>query len=223
MKQFSLYDVVGVLAPGTVIVVGAGLLYPQVAGTLIHGNLSGGELGLVILLAYIVGNIVAGVSNMLEWPYWAFFGGPHTVRAQKSDGKILSASEYKRLQAKLHETGMLDNSKAIGNLSAKEWWDTTRQIHAFLAGRKLTNRVELFNAQFGMNRGIATAFLIILATTIVRFGTRPWKVELLLAASAAVSLYQMHKFSRHYAQNLFRAFLTAPEKAPNAVAPEVGE
>ena len=223
MKQFTLYDIVGVLAPGTVIVVGIGMLYPEVAGALVHNNLSGGELGLVVLLAYVAGNIVAGLSNILEWPYWALFGGPHTVRAQRDDGKVLGGGEYERLQEKLHETGILDNARAIADLSAKEWWGTTRQIHAFLEGRKLTNRVEVFNAQFGMNRGIATAFLIILATTVARFGTRPWRIELLLAACAVVSLYQMHKFSPHYAQNLFRAFLTGPEKAVGALSPEAGE
>jgi hypothetical protein len=215
MKQFSLYDIVGVLAPGTVIVVGFSVLYPRLSGPLMNSNLSGGELGLLVLLSYVVGNIVAGLSNILERPYWALTGGIHTARAQNNDGKVLTANEFERLQTKLRETGIVKDTETIRELDAKRWWAITRQINAFLDGRKLADRVQLFNAQFGMNRGIATAFLIILTMTIVRLGIQAWKVELLLAGSSAVSVYRMHTFSLHYAQTLFRMFLTAPEKTPS--------
>jgi len=212
MRQFSLYDIVGVLAPGTIVVVGLAVLYPSIGGVLVHSHLSGGELGLVVLLSYVVGNIVAGLSSLLERPYWALRGGIHTVRAQENNGKILSVEEFECLQTKLRTARILNGAETIGDIEADRWWGITRQVHAFLEGRKLTDRVQLFNAQFGMNRGIAMALLIILTMTIARFGIQPWKAELLLAGCSAVSIYRMHTFSLHYAQTLFRTFLTAPEK-----------
>jgi hypothetical protein len=212
MKQFSLYDIVGVLAPGTVIVVGISIIFPSTSGPLIPNDLSGGELGLVVLLSYVVGNIVAGLSNIFERPYWALTGGIHTARARKNDGIIITVSEFEQLQRKLQAVGILNEGEVIQRLEADKWWAITRQIDAFLDSRKLTERLQLFNAQFGMNRGIAMAFLIILAMTLMTFGIRQWKIELLLAGCTAVSIYRMHTFSLHYAQKLFRTFLTAPEK-----------
>jgi hypothetical protein len=218
MKQFSLYDIVGVLAPGAIVVVGISILDPSIGGFLIHNDLTGGELGLVVLLSYVVGNVVAGLSNIIERPYWALIGGIHTARAQKNDGKIISFDEFEQLQRKLKAVGIMNEGEAIQQLEGERWWGVTRQIDSFLEGRKLTERVQLFNAQFGMNRGVAVAFLIILAMTIMNFGTRQWKIELLLAVCSAVSIYRMHTFSLHYAQRLFRTFLTAPEKAQMSVS-----
>ena len=64
MKQFSLYDIVGVLTPGAVVVVGALALHPSLSGLLTAKGLSTGEFGLVVLLSYVIGNIIAGLSNM---------------------------------------------------------------------------------------------------------------------------------------------------------------
>ena len=90
---------------------------------------------------------------------------------------------------------MLKPTQTIESLSSSEWWGVTREMHAYLDSRKLTNRIEIFNAQFGMNRGIATAFFAILVASLWRLGLHSWNYEILLAACAVVSLYRMHKFS----------------------------
>ena len=69
MKNFSLYDILGVLAPGSIMVVGIVALFPGVLGLVSHGEFTGGELGLVVLLSYAVGNLVAALGNLLEPPY----------------------------------------------------------------------------------------------------------------------------------------------------------
>jgi hypothetical protein len=107
MKQFSLYDVVGVLAPGAIVVVGALVLDPSLSSLVAAKGLSTGEFGLVVLLSYVVGNIVAGLGNMLERPYLAVTGGRHTRRAQKCSEKIINAGEFHRLEAKLRTVKIL--------------------------------------------------------------------------------------------------------------------
>jgi hypothetical protein len=214
MKQFSLYDVLGVLAPGAVVVIGALALHPSLTGLLTDKGLSTGEFGLVVLLSYVVGNIVAGLANLLERPYLALKGGRHTKWAQKPSQNIITAEEFDRLESKLHKVGILKQNQTIESLSSDEWWGITREIHAFLDSRKLTNRIEIFNAQFGMNRGIATAFIVILAASLWHLGLHAWRYEILLAACAIISVYRMQKFSAYYAQTLFRTFLVAPNTPP---------
>jgi len=101
VKEFNLYDILGVLAPGAVVTVGVMIIFPETIPVLTKENLSAGELGFVVLISYVIGSLVAALGNFLEGWYWRFRGGWPTDRAHQSHGKILEARELECLQEKL--------------------------------------------------------------------------------------------------------------------------
>jgi hypothetical protein len=221
MKPFNIYDILGVLAPGAVLTIGVVTLFPQFSSFLTNENFTFGDFGLIVLVSYLTGNLVAAVGDLLEKPYWHIFGGRHSERVQKNDGTVISAREFAALENKLRAVGMLGQSETTGTLSKEDWFALTRRIYSYIDSRRAAQRVEIFNAEFGMNRGIATGFLALCMILAVKWGLNSWKIDLILAVCAALALYRMHRFSRYYAQALFRNFLTSPEAPIKEVEPQV--
>ena len=160
MKQFSLYDILGVLAPGVVLTVGILALYPQALSILQNKDVSLGEFGVVLLVAYVLGNLVAALGNLLEIPYWKLFGGNHTARLRHARAKIVSGRQIAAVEERLQAVNLLKKQETISELDDMEWWDISRHVYACLDNQKATQRIEAFNAQYGMNRGIAAGFLL---------------------------------------------------------------
>lgn len=216
MKQFSLYDILGVLAPGMVLTMGIIALYPDTIKVIPNKEFSLGDLGIVVLVSYVAGNLVAALGNLLEIPYWRFFGGQHTDLARRNNAQVIPVRQMVAVEVRLRGAGILKAEENTAGLTYGEWRGITRQIYAYVGARKMTQRIDTFNAQYGMNRGIAAGFLALIAMTILHSRFVLWKVQLILLICTALATYRMHRFSRYYAAELFRQFLVSPEAAPTA-------
>jgi hypothetical protein len=210
MKDFTLYDVLGVLAPGTVVTVGVVTLYPETAVLLTQKDFSIGDFGLIVLISYVAGNLVAALGNLIEIPYWKMRGGNPTDRARKSSGNVLTSREQDAVQDKLRGVEMIGAQEEIRSLKTGDWWSLGRRIYSYVEARAMIRRIDVFNAQYGMNRGIAAGFVALIIMLIIRSGFTLWRTELILAGCAALAVYRMDRFSRYYASELFRQFLVAP-------------
>jgi|HubBroStandDraft_4_1064222.scaffolds.fasta_scaffold36770_2 hypothetical protein len=210
MKQFDLYDILGFLAPGTITILGVLHYYPQKFTFLRSTNLSVGEFGAVVLLAYIAGNLVAGVSTLLA--KWNLFGGFPTNEIKCDNATIISHDEFGALEKALREKNILKPEQSIKTLPEDEWYAATRKIHSYLDARGLTRRVEMFNAKFGMNRNLVVAFLLLIPISMWKVGLADWKIDIVLGACAGCAIYRLREFAILYAQTLIRVFLVAPEK-----------
>ncbi|HEU5236520.1 MAG TPA: hypothetical protein VFU37_05220 [Pyrinomonadaceae bacterium] len=214
MKQFSLYDILGVLAPGAVLTIGIIALYPDAIKLIPNNDFTLGDLGVVVLISYVMGNLVAALGNLLEMPYWKITGGQHSDLARRRGAKVITAHQLAAVEARLRQAGFLKTEETISGLSIGEWQGMTRQIYAYLDSRKMTQRIDAFNAQYGMNRGIAAGFLTLTLLAAIHSGFVLWKVQLILLICTVLAAYRMQRFSRHYAAELFRQFIVPPESAP---------
>lgn len=213
MKPFNLYDILGVLAPGGVVVVGLTVLFPQCSTVLASRDISLGGFGVIVLSSYIVGNLIASVGNLLELVLFKIAGGSATAKIRTGVSGCLSKSERQELEEKLKALRMLNAEEKIETTTAECWNGITRQMHSFLDGRSRTGRVEMFNAQYGMNRGIAAGLLVLLLLVLFSLGwVDGWRIALILAVCAALSIFRMLRFSRYYAGELVRQFLHAPDQ-----------
>ena len=216
MKNFGLYDILGVLAPGSIMVVGIVALFPEALGLVKHDEFTAGEFGLVVLLSYAAGNLVAGLGNLLEIPYrWLKRRFSSTTFGK--DGKaLLSARQLGRMQTKLRAAGMLDAAEELAGIPDDDWQTLSREVYAFLGARKMTGRIDTFNAEYGMNRGVAAAFVALVILLVVETSWLHWRLMLLLLACAALAVYRMERFWRYYAKELCTQFLAASLEPPKS-------
>jgi len=70
MRKFDFYEFAGIIAPGALAVYGLARIYPEL-GILIHNeSVSFGELGLLLILAYVAGHLIQSFGNLIEWIWW---------------------------------------------------------------------------------------------------------------------------------------------------------
>jgi hypothetical protein len=221
MKQFDLYDILAFLAPGTITLLGLVHYCPGRFAPLTADKVSFGELGVFILLAYIAGNVIAGIGGVVA-SKTKIFGGLPTNQIKENDGKVISKDEYTQLQTAMLAKNLIKEGDTIKLMGDPEWTAATRRIHSFLDARGLTQRVEMFNAKFGLNQNLVIAFLLLLGISAYKVQLADWKIQLTFLVCAIWCWLRVREFGRLYAQTLIRTFLTAPEKpvAAPAVAAE---
>ena len=77
-SQFNAYEYIGVIAPGAVLSLGVILLWPETKEIFFSSNISVGELGLFLIIAYVAGHLLQSVGNAIEKALWKCFGGMPT-------------------------------------------------------------------------------------------------------------------------------------------------
>jgi hypothetical protein len=208
MRQLEFYEFAGVLVPGALLLVGLAFLFRQIAQPLAGTEFGAGDFGIFVLLAYVAGQLVQAVGNLVEWLWWKPWGGQPTNWPRAGHHRLLSTQQREQLRTRL--AALLD-LPASGNpfqLPEADWKLTIRQVDAAVRGAGKGARVETLNGNYGLNRGIAASFLVLLVIALASRGPEAWEAGLLLGGAAAVAVYRMHRFGRHYAIELFLQFLS---------------
>ncbi len=208
-SEFSFYDFVGVVAPGALVLFGATYLFPAIGEFKSLPNMELGGLGVFAALAYVAGQLMQAVGNVIESIYWRSWGGMPSQWVLK--GKLLSASQLKRLgDVATARFGIPD----LGSANPKGWYSISREINARVISAGRERRLNVFNGNYGLMRGIAAAALVLVVATLAIKGTPAWRAEALLAGAAGVALYRMHRFGVNYARELFVQYLDLDLCAP---------
>jgi len=206
-----------VLAPGAAVTVGIITLFPEVATVLANKSFTVGEFGIVLLASSVIGNLVAGLGNFLEGAYWRLRGGSPTDRGIRGDCTIVNVREREAIEERLQAGKLIKPGQHLVELAPSDWRGITRRMYLELENQKALRRVDLFNAQYGMNRGIAAGFIALAVLVIIHAGLAAWRIELTLAACTALACYRMERFSRYYASELLRGYISvAKETTPKA-------
>jgi hypothetical protein len=145
---------------------------------------------------------VQAIGNGLEWVLWKLCGGMPS--GQVLCGKYLSADQHKRLLEALRPVvGDADPCK----LPEPERLAIAREVYSEIAGAGKASRVDTFNGNYGLMRGLAAAFVMTFALAVV---TSQGIIALcILGVLFLLAIYRMHRFGRHYATELFTQFLAA--------------
>ena len=70
MKNVSLYEQLGILIPGAVLLFGIILLVPGLKPLLAAEGVTVGGLGLYLVLSYPLGHLIASLGNVIEKAVW---------------------------------------------------------------------------------------------------------------------------------------------------------
>jgi hypothetical protein len=212
MHKFDPYEYIGVIIPGVVVVLTLILLYPGASAVLSSG-VTVGEFGLILILAIVAGHLIQALGNAYEGFVWGVLGGmPTTWPAKKSRG-LLSAKQLERLETAIRA----DFDAPLSELASGR--GPVREINAAVRAKGKTDRIEAFNRNYGLLRGISAA-LIVAGVLVVVVDRNDWVISLMLVAAAAVATYRMTRFGQHYAREMFVEYLRCRDQSPD---PEPGD
>jgi hypothetical protein len=207
-KQFDFYEFAGIVMPGAILLVGLTQVSPKIAAIIPSKDMSLGSLGLFLILAYATGHLLQAAGNLVESVWW-FFPGMPSDWVRTGTGHLLSPGQRSALQEQLPAKLNLSSTFSFDRVDAKAWFGITRQVYAAVAAAGRSTRVDTFNGNYGLNRGLGASLLVV-AIILLIDDRANWPYAVGLAAAALAALYRMHRFGRHYARELFVQFLQLP-------------
>ena len=207
MKSFDFYEIVALICPGMVLLLGGYCFCPHIfnlQATPKLFDISLGAAALQLIIAFVLGHYIQFVGRQLEKCFWCVRGMPTTWL--KKEGKLFSGKKYEDLVKYLAEEGF-DFTKAIDNTS----------LHSFLRNRidDSNRKIYIFNSQYGMFRGLSCVWIILALLTSLekyRFEYGSWNMALMCILLSIFSLIRMNNFGVYYAKELYCKYLIVAEK-----------
>ena len=203
MNKMTFYEQVGILIPGSVLLLGLMLYFPSLKVLTSKDTVSIGELGLFVLIAYAAGHFIAAVGNALESVFWRLCGGMPSDWVVSEKPCLLSPAQIEQLRSKIGSRLNIAFEKLPG-LDRKTWWPISRQIYADVAKNGRPDRIDTFNGNYGLNRGLSSACLVL---ALVAATYQEVHAAVGLAIAGLVFGYRMYRFGVHYARELYLQFL----------------
>lgn len=201
--KFDPYEYIGVIVPGSVLVLALALVFPQLVPS-IATSLTLGDLGLMVILAFVAGHFVQAGGNLWESLIWKLLGGMPTGTALQDSSTLLNEDQKTRLKEKITQDF---GDKASQSLTSGR--GSIRELTVHIRQHGSIDRIEKFNRNYGMMRGVAVAFFLS-AAVVFGFETGQWKIIVLLCFVALVFTYRMVRFAKHYAREIFVEYLRTP-------------
>lgn len=203
MNKMTFYEQVGIVIPGSVFMFGLLLYLPALQPMIGKDGVSVGELGLFVLLAYAAGHLIAAIGNAVECVSWRLLSGMPSDWVVAEKPSLLSLQQLDQLRLKVGSRLNI-NLPTLQGMDHKVWWPISRQVYADVAKNGKPDRIDTFNGNYGLNRGLASACL---ALAVVAAFHMQWLVVLGLVAAASVYGYRAYRFGVHYARELYLQFL----------------
>lgn len=212
MKKFKFYEFAGILVPGGLFVTGILLLFPEEMAPLRSDGVTFGEFGLLLILSYALGHLVQSIGNFVEWVWWLMLRGMPTDWVRSGKRTLISKQQMEAVRTKLQGELNLSLPDNLTTLSKQDWYSIVRQVFTNIMGQGKTSRIDTFNANYGMNRGIAAALLGLILVALGVGAEVEWKVYAVIAILTGLALLRMHRFGVHYGRELFVQFLSLERK-----------
>lgn len=207
MRQFDFYEFAGVIAPGTVILLAAGLIWPDSLGGVQKLDVTLGGFGLAVLLAYVAGHLLQAVGNLLESVWWKLAGGWPSDWPRTGKGGLLAEPQLVELQRRIRTDLGFPDVTLGPNLTAKSWHPIFRQIYAMVRAAGRDDRAHTFNGNYGLFRGITSAAIVAAIAIVLAQGWETWPLGAAFLVAAGLAVFRMHRFAKHYARETYVQFL----------------
>jgi hypothetical protein len=215
MKKLTFYEQVGIVIPGSVLLFGLLFFFPSLKELLAKDGVTVGQLGIFVLLSYAAGHLIAALGNFAESLFWRPFGGMPSDWVVQERPTLLS-DEQRELLPKKKQARLGIIIPAVVEMDSKKWFPISRQIYSDVERNGKRDRIETFNGNYGLNRGLAAGCF---ALACVAFVSGNWAVGLGLLVFCGVYTYRAYRFGVHYGRELYVQFLSmsnTPGKPPKA-------
>ncbi len=194
MRAFDFYEFVGIILPGSMLLIATGILFDIGSIDFLLIPKSGGALGVHLLTAYVLGHLIQALGNGCESLYWkAWKGMPTDWPMTRPDKKTFPLAK----DAVANFCGSSPDS-----LTVDKWPRLVAQARSTVYTSGRAPRMQFFNGTYGMFRGLIAAGIII-ALFAWKSPLSPGIVYPTVVVIIGISIYRMHRSGIHYARELF--------------------
>lgn len=198
-KEFSFYEFVGILVPAVILLYGGQLIYEHVQQKQIVDFSKIGETAIFVVVCYGVGHIIQALGNIFESILWFIYGGMPTkwLTTKNRFGNLLfDDAQNQKISDKVKQK-YGEGVKDYGRL-----------VYNFIFQNEKTARVDIFNGNYSLFRGLAISFLFL---SIICGYYFDWKITLVSTVPFVLSSMRMIRFAKYYATETFRTFYNLTE------------
>ncbi len=212
-KNFDFYEFAGIVMPGAILIFGLAQAETLIAQTIPLSDMSLGSLGVFLILAYAAGHLVQTLGGFLEKAWWYKHGMPSDW-VLKDEFKLISSAQRSALASQLPAKLGLDEPINLSTTKKGEWFGYVRQMYAAVAAKSRASRIDTFNGNYGLNRGLCVSLILVAIVALIKEPSN-WGTVILLLVGAVLAALRMHRFGKHYARELLVQFLQLPMPSPN--------
>lgn len=165
-----------------------------------------GSAMVYLVLAYAVGHLVQGLGNLFESGYWKLWMGMPTDWPFTRPNPQFPASDK----------ALVENVSKRKATTVDEWRRAVGRARSVITAKSLTSRLDVFNGNYGMFRGVVVVGFIFLATAWKLADGNVVATYFVIAVATGLALSRMHRFAKHYGREFFACVgtLEADEAAP---------
>lgn len=207
MKKFDFLEFATILLPGAILIFGLSRIYPAISGILTERDFNLGEFGMFVILAYAAGHIIQTLGNAIEVAWWWCVGGMPTDWLRTGKRKLIAPQQEQRIQPQIQQVLKIECPEKLSDLSKDAWYSITRQIYSAVRREGLAERLDIFNGNYGMFRGISASLVTLLVAGVAEDWPLNWRLVGTIAAAGLCSLLRMHRFGVIYAREMFVQFI----------------
>ena len=193
-KEFSFYEFVGIIVPSVIFLYTAQLVIEFAYQKQIVDFGKIGETTIFIIVCYGFGHILQSLGSIFENGLWFIYGGMPTKWLSKKNtfGNTLFDNV---LNQKILDKAKLKFGDGIS--------DYGRLSYNLIFLKEKTARIDIFNGNYSLFRGLSVSFLLI---TIMCGYFFSWQITALVTIPFFLSISRMIRFAKYYATETFRTF-----------------
>jgi hypothetical protein len=198
-KDFSFYEFVGILVPSVILLYSIHLIVSIVYTKQYVDFGKVGDTVIFTIICYGVGHIIQSLGNLFESLIWTIYGGMPSLWINKKN----------RFGQTLFDDIL--NQKILEKLNQRfgdDLKDYGRLTYNLLFQNNKTSRIDIFNGNYSLFRGLAISFLLISIMCGYYFN---WTITLLSLIPFVLALLRMIRFAKYYATETYRTFYNMKE------------
>lgn len=214
MRKFDFFEFAGILCPGVIFIFGVIIIFTK-AELITNSNLMNiGNFGVFLVFSYVIGHLMQLGGNVVEIVWWRIWNGNPTDWVRSGKRKLLSEQQLSLLTIKIKYILKLKIPSSLCNISTTDWYSIVRQIYVHIRSSGYVDRIDIFNANYNLFRGVSSSFVSLSIIALVFVDNHRIIIFFILIITAILSLLRMHIFGIHYGRELFIQFISIDAPSP---------
>ena len=206
-KAFDAYEVISVISPGVVISLLLSTESLQIRALFGEDGFSVGDLGLFLVISFVLGHLIQSVGNLIEPIVWPLHGLP-TNRIRFPNQNLVTSKQRDALCERV--CAMESTDIGLEEYSRDDWNAVLARAYARVRNANRSMRVDIANRTYGLFRGLTAAFAVSLLWYCAAHWT-DWDATAFLAAMLIAAIWRMRRAGERYARTLVLEFIDLPK------------